>query len=639
MVNEQQIYLFNKGRNYESFRFLGCLPLASGDDEQGYHFAVWAPGAHEVSLVGDMNDWQVGLNPMTRSRHGGIWTLALPEARQWQRYKYAVTGRDDQTVLKADPFARHHETRPGTASIVYDPDDYEWQDEAWLSARALPAEPAPLHIYELHLGSWRRYPDGNVYNYREIARQLGDYCLDMGFNCVELMPITEYPLDASWGYQVTGYFAPTSRYGTPDDFKFFVDYLHRLGIRVILDWVPAHFPRDAFGLARFDGGPLYEYTDPRIGEHREWGTLVFNYSRMEVVSFLISSAMFWISEFHLDGLRVDAVSSMLYTDFARTEFILNRYGGTENLEAIEFIKHLNSVLIGRFPGIYMIAEESTSYPYVTTATEEGGLGFTHKWNMGWMNDTLDYMDYDYYLRGHHHNNLTFSMTYAFSERYILPFSHDEVVHGKRSLIDRMPGDLWRKFACLRATLMYQMAHPGAKLNFMGYEFAQFIEWRFYEELEWFMLDYPRHRQTRDFVRTLNHFYLNEPCLWARERDWSGFSWLQVDDSQHSVYAFARHDGEGNSLVALFNLTPAPQVGYRLPMPHAGRYRVVLSSDDHAFDGSGYWRPDSRGLRFETEPTADAEGVEAAQPPSLVLDLPPLCAVYLIYEPEEGPVEA
>ncbi|MDI9469834.1 MAG: 1,4-alpha-glucan branching protein GlgB [Bacillota bacterium] len=655
MLDERLIYLFNQGTNYQSYRFLGSLPIRPGDPESGYRFAVWAPRAKQVWLVGDFNDWQTDSHPMQRTKTGGIWYIEMPTARLWQRYKYAVQGRDGMTVLKCDPYARHQETRPGTASILYDPDDYEWQDDDWLAGRQSADTPAPLNIYEVHLGSWRRYPDGNVMNYRELARQLGDYCVDMGYNCVELLPVTEYPFDTSWGYQVTGYFAPTSRYGTPADFKFFVDHLHQLGIRVLLDWVPAHFPRDEFGLARFDGEPLYEHPDPRLGAHEEWGTLVFNYGRAEIESFLISSAWFWISEFHLDGLRVDAVSSILYTDYGRSDFVRNRYGGTTYLEAMDFLKHLNSVLLGSFPTIFLVAEESTSFPNVTKTTEEGGLGFTHKWNMGWMHDTLDYMDFDYYLRQHHHNQLTFSMTYAFSERFVLPFSHDEVVHGKRSLLDRMPGDLWRKFASFRTMLMYQIAHPGAKLNFMGYELGTFIEWRYYEELEWFLLEYPRHRQTQHFVRDLNRLYLSEPCFWQRDSGWDGFEWLEADDAERSVFAFARHGENGEHVVCLFNMTPAPQVDYELELPRIGRYKVLLSSDDHAYDGSGYLKPESRGMILEARPAAavrstaglprssesifakpvkaavDPEGKELPQRGLLCFNLPPLAGLFLRFE--------
>ncbi len=640
---QEHAYLFHEGTNYQIADFLGAHPLAQG----GYRFVLWAPSAKAIAVVGDFNDWRVGAHPMQHDMELELWSIDIPEAETWQRYKYAILPGEGGTsewgealpadqaeyhpgwYLKSDPYARHYETPPATAAILYDPVDYVWQDEAWMLQRSGPKEPQALNIYELHLGSWRRYPDGSCYNYRDIAEQLADHCEQMGFNAVEFLPLTEYPFEGSWGYQVSGYFAPTSRYGTPADLKYLIDTLHQRGIRVFLDWVPAHFPRDAAGLARFDGRALFEHPDPRLGEHKEWGTLVFDYGRPEVRSFLMSSALFWLRDFHLDGLRVDAVSSMLYTHYGRSEYVLNRYGGVEYLEAIEFLKQLNQCIAQNFPKAFMMAEESTTYPKLTWPVSEGGLGFTHKWNMGWMHDTLDYSELDYYLRVTRHNKLSFGMTYIFDEHYILPYSHDEVVHGKRSLIDRMPGDLWRKFAAYRCLLMFQMAHPGAKLNFMGYEFAPFIEWRYYEELEWFMLQYPRHQQTLDFVKNLNHIYLNEPCFWRAERGWDGFQWLVVNDYTNEVFAFARFDGEGNLLLAIFNFLPVPCDNYRLPVPKEGLYRCLLCSDDHRYDGSGYLAPSTEGRFYEVEALQLKDAANGGH--HLALDLPPLAALYLKWE--------
>ncbi len=600
-----QAYLFNKGLNYQSYNLLGAHPLDRGDQPSGYRFAVWAPFAKNVSVVGDFNNWDRDANPLERDHDTGIWQGVVTEAKQWQRYSYMVHGADDRVVQKADPFARHAETRPNIASILYDGrNDYEWEDKEWLANRPSAFDPQPLNIYEVHLGSWRRYEDGNVYNYRTTAVELAEYLLEMGYIAVEVMPITEYPLDASWGYQVTGYFAPTSRYGTPADFKFFVDHMHANGIRVILDWVPAHFPKDSFGLARFDGTPLFEYADSRIGEHKSWGTLVFDYSKKEVLSFLLSSAWFWLDEFHIDGFRFDAVSSMIYLDYDRDEFVRNVDGGNENHEALDFLRNINDLMHKHFPGVLMIAEESTAYPYITKPTSEGGLGFSHKWNMGWMHDTLKYMSLDYIHRPFHHNQLSFSMTYAFSENYILSLSHDEVVHGKKSLIDRMPGDIWRKFANYRAMMMYMMSHPGGKLNFMGGEFAQFIEWRFKEELQWFMLQHENHQKFHNFMKVLNHFYLDSPAFWEQDNNWMGFEWNQADDYENSVYIYTRVGKYENQIIlVILNLTPAVIENYELEAPRYGSYRVVLNSDDSRYGGSCYWGEDSADTehRFVTSP--------------------------------------
>jgi 1,4-alpha-glucan branching enzyme len=505
----------------------------------------------------------------------------------------------------------------------------------------------PLNIYEVHLGSWRRAPDGSCLNYRDIARQLGPYLRQMGYNAVELLPVMEHPLDESWGYQVTGFFSVTSRYGTPADFKFLVDTLHGLGIRVILDWVPAHFPRDSHGLACFDGAALFEYADRRIGEQPEWGTLVFDYGKSEVRSFLISSAWFWLQEMHADGLRFDAVSSMLYRDYGRADFLPNADGGKENYEAIAFLRQLNGLVREKLPSCLLIAEESTAWSKVSHPVSYGGLGFTHKWDMGWMHDTLDYLVRDFGDRGCHHNQLSFSMFYAFSERFILPLSHDEVVHGKRSLIGRMPGDIWRQAAGLRAFYLYQMTHPGGKLLFMGSEFGQFVEWRFGQELEWFLLENAHHRQLQDFVAALNHYYLAQPALWQTDTSWDGFAWIVADDAANSVYTYlrraapdpqeaGRQPAPEECRVVILNLSPEPRLAYRLGVPFPGPYRIDVNSDDRAFGGSGY-PPEPRLVPGQ----ADAAALNAepwpshGQPASLILNLPPLCGLILRPEPKSS----
>ena len=654
------VYLYNNGTNYQSYLLLGANPV-SVNDEEGWRFSVWAPKAHHVSLVGDFNDWNPEQTAMTRVGQSGIWTVFLAGDYAWERYKYAIYRADQRIVLKADPCARHNETRPSTASIAYPPDNYLWGDQDFIEEREDARSNSPLNIYELHLSSWRRYPDGNTYSYREAAVQLASYLKEMGYNAVELMPITEYPLDASWGYQVTGYFAPTSRYGTPEDFKFFVDMMHRHGIKVILDWVPSHFPKDEFGLFNFDGSATYEHPDPTKAYLQEWGTVQFDYARKEVHSFLISSANFWLTEYHIDGLRMDAISSMIYLTFDRPATLRNQHGGTENLDAIEFLKHLNSVIYKAHPHAYLIAEESTAYPKITHPTEEEGLGFSHKWNMGWMHDTLDYMDLDYIMRPGSYNKMTFAMTYAFSEHYVLAFSHDEVVHGKRSLLDRMPGDLWRKFASLRVLLMFQMAHPGAKLNFMGYELGTFIEWRFYEELEWFMLQYERHCQTHDFVKALNHYYLESSAFWEQDDSWDGFEWLQADDAENCVFIFCRYPKSSKRMtIAIFNTTPAVVPRYSFRVPQGGHWKVVMNSDDSKWGGSNYkgdnytgsiimtkalntkdegqiWfqqiiakHPD-RIQALQKDPAyLDGKYVDIPELQRIEMDLPPLAAVYLEY---------
>ena len=618
-------YLFNRGEDYMIYNFLGAHPFTGENGDQGYIFRVWAPKASQVSVIGDFNDWEPGAAQMFKLGNSGIWEVKVVGASQWDRYKYRVIGADNRIYDKGDPYARHFETRPNNASILYDPNDYKWGDSAFRKNRPdAVKDPQPINIYELHLGSWRRHPDGNFFTYKELAIDLVDYCRKMNYTHIELMPILEHPLDASWGYQVTGYYAVTSRFGTPADFKYFVDILHQAGIAIILDWVPAHFPKNLEGLVRFDGTPCYEYSDPRIGEHREWGTYVFDYSKNEVISFLISNAIFWLEEFHIDGLRVDAVSSMLYRDYGRQSYIPNKYGGNENLEAIEFFKKLNSIVRSKYPSVMMIAEESTAWPKVSHPVEDGGLGFTHKWNMGWMHDTLDYFATDSYARGWHHDQFCFSMMYAFSENYVLSLSHDEVVHGKYSLIDKMPGDVWRKFASLRTLFMYQMSHPGAKLNFMGAEFGQFIEWRFYEELQWFMLDFESHRLLQEYCSQLNRFYIDHPQLWRDDKTWAGFEWIDASDTVNNVFIYARKSPKAseNDIYVALNMVPQPLEEYKIPVYELGTYKIVMNTDDMAYGGSGY----PTGL----SPEGTFEAVDEpynGKPYHIKLNLPPLAGIY------------
>jgi 1,4-alpha-glucan branching enzyme len=618
-----QAFLFNTGRDHRCYNLLGAHPATGSNGGQGWRFAVWAPKAAAVAVAGTFNEWDETGLPLVQQGSTGIWTGFTSNAAQWDRYKYAITTSDGTVFLKADPLARHSETRPGTASILYNEADFDWSDMDYLQNRLQAGSRFPLNIYEVHLGSWRRHEDGSFMNYRQIALLLGAYLIDMGYTAVELLPVMEHPLDDSWGYQVTGYFSVTSRFGTPADFKFFINHLHGLGIRVILDWVPAHFPRDAHGLARFDGSALFEYADSRLGEHQEWGTYVFNYARDEVRSFLISNALFWISEFHVDGLRVDAVSSMLYRNYGRTDYLPNIHGGSENLEAITFLREMNATILGYHPDVMMIAEESTAFCKVSHPINDGGLGFTHKWNMGWMHDTLEYMGCDFANRKNHQDLLSFSMTYAFSENFILPFSHDEVVHGKRSLIERMPGDNWRRFASLRVLLLYQLTHPGAKLMFMGGEFGQFIEWRFYEQLEWFLLDYEPHRLLQDFVRQINHLYRNEPSLYEQDDSWNGFSWHNLSDTENSVLVYSRWSKAGEGTVVVLNLSPNPLTGYCIGVPWGEPCRIVINSDDLMFGGSGY------PISAENEGTLVAiSEPRDGQPASLVLDIPPLAGLFI-----------
>ncbi|MBC8576348.1 1,4-alpha-glucan branching protein GlgB [Yanshouia hominis] len=622
---ELPAYLFHQGTNYRSQELLGAHPIRRG---RGYAtvFRVWAPNAAAVSVVGDFNAWDRTAAPMTRITEQGIWECVIRKRKRFDSYKYAVETRDGRVLMKADPYGFHTECPPQTASKYYPLDRYEWQDAEWMAARTKRRHlTEPLNIYEVHAGSWRTYPDGTPFGYRKLADELSDYAAGMGYTHIELLPVSEYPFEGSWGYQATGYFAPTARYGEPDDFKYFVDRCHRRGIGVILDWVGGHFPRDAQGLFEFDGQPLYEYQDMRKGDQPQWGTRVFDFGRNEVQCFLVSNALFWIEEYHIDGIRVDAVASMLYLDYGREEgqWARNEQGGRENLEAVAFLKKLNSEILTRHPDAMMIAEESSAWPMVTKPPYIGGLGFTFKWNMGWMNDSLAYIALDPVYRSYHHDKLTFGMFYAFSENFILPISHDEVVHGKRSLVNKMPGDYWQKFAGFRAFLGYMMAHPGKKLNFMGSEFAQFIEWDYKKELDWLLLDYPAHRQAQEYVRCLNHVYRSTRPLYEVENSWEGFRWLVVDDSAQNVIAFARFDERGRALVAVINFSPVVREHYRIGVPQEGGYEEILNSDSVEFGGGGVMNPGP----LAAEPVA-MHGC----PQSLEITVPPLAAVYLIADP-------
>ena len=589
-ISEADQYLFAQGTHYDIYKKLGAHQSVE-DGKKGMSFAVWAPHAASVSVIGTFNSWNETANQMEKLGPGGIYKTFIPDVGLGELYKFLIITPDGRKLYKADPFANQGEVRPGTASVTTDITNFKWSDSKWIEERnAQDPEKAPVAIYECHIGSWMKHPDteDGFYNYREFADRIVEYLKKLKYTHIELMGIAEHPFDGSWGYQVTGYFAPTSRYGTPDDFMYFVNKCHENGIGVILDWVPAHFPKDEFGLYEFDGEACYEYADPNKGEHKQWGTRVFDYGRTEVQSFLMSSALFWLEVYHVDGLRVDAVASMLYLDYGREdgEWSPNTYGGRENLEAVAFIKKLNETIFGEHGDIMMIAEESTSWPMVSKPVYLGGLGFNFKWNMGWMNDCLRYFSLDGLFRKFNHDCLTFSFFYAFSENFVLPISHDEVVHGKCSLISKMPGTYEEKFAGVRSFLAYMMAHPGKKLLFMGQEFGQFIEWNYKQELDWLLLDYDMHRKLKEFSRTLNRFYKRNPAMWEIDYSWEGFSWISSDDSANSVIAFRRMDKKGDELIAVCNFTPVTRENYRIGVPDKGTYRIVLNTDSVEFGGSG-----------------------------------------------------
>ena len=596
-IGELDQYLFSMGTHYDIYKKMGAHEAVM-NGKKGVYFAVWAPNAATVSVIGEFNGWREEANPMTRLEPSGIYEGFVVGAKVDMLYKFFIKTKDGRGLYKADPFANYAEQRPGTASRITDITKLKWSDAAWMEARKQrDNDSLPVSIYEVHPGSWKKHPHGEdedgFYNYRELAKSLAEYVKEMGYTHVELMGIAEHPFDGSWGYQVTGYYAPTSRYGTPEDFAYMVNYLHKQKIGVILDWVPAHFPRDAHGLAEFDGGCVYEYADPKKGEHPEWGTKVFDFGKSEVKNFLIANALYWVEHFHIDGLRVDAVASILYLDYGREngQWIPNIYGGNKNLEAIEFFKHLNSVVLGRNHGAMMIAEESTAWPKVTGKPEEDGLGFSHKWNMGWMNDFLEYMKLDPYFRKWNHNKMTFSMTYAYAEKYILVLSHDEVVHLKCSMINKMPGLYDDKFANLRAGYAYMLGHPGKKLLFMGQEFAQLQEWSEARELDWYLLAEEKHQQMQNYVKALLHLYKKTPALYDADQDPCGFEWINADDADRSIFSFVRHSKDGKSnLLFVINFTPVARPDYRVGVPKRKQYRLVLDGDAAEFGGNTTERP-------------------------------------------------
>ena len=605
-------HLFYEGKNVRAYEYLGAHRQSDGS----VVFRTWAPNAKSISVVGDFNDWNPQANYMYKCNSGGVWECEIQGVADFCVYKYCVESNWNTMTQKSDPYGYHFETRPSNATRFYDIEGYEWNDQEWREKQVPDKLDKPMNIYEMHAGSWRTYHDGNPFGYVKLAEELVPYLKEMNYTHVELMPMTEYPYDGSWGYQVCGYYAPTSRYGEPKDFMKFIDILHQNGIGVIMDWVPAHFPKDAHGLYRFDGTPTYEYSDWRKGEHKEWGTCVFDFGRNEVRSFLISNALFWLDKYHIDGLRVDAVASMLYLDYNRNngEWMPNIYGGHENLEAVEFLKMLNTAVNKYYPNAMMIAEESTAWPQVTGKPEDGGLGFTFKWNMGWMNDSIRYFSMDPVYRSYDHNLLTFSLMYAFSEHFVLALSHDEVVYGKASMLQKMPGDYWQKFAGLRAFMTYVMAHPGKKLSFMGAEFGQFDEWNYQKQLDWNLLEYPMHAKLKEFNKQLNKFYLDHPELWEVDGSWHGFQWIALDDYQQSIISFRRIDKLGNELIAICNFCPVRREGYRIGVPVHGRYTQIFSSDAAEFGGTG----ENNGTVASTEdiPMHDQEQSIAVNLPSL-----------------------
>ena len=617
-ISEFQLYLFNEGTNFRTYEMLGAHKIKGG-----YRFAVWAPNAEKVCLCGSFNNWNDADMPLEKIGKTGVWYGVFGNVSEGDLYKYAVYDKNGNIVLKSDPYAFYSELRPNTASVVRDIGGYKWQDSKWVAARAKNAPyDKPMLIYEVHLGSWKQHEDGSFYTYRELAAELIPYVRDMGYTHIEMMPVTEYPFDGSWGYQVTGYFSATSRYGTPEDLKYFIDECHKNGLFVIMDWVPAHFPRDRHGLFMFDGTATYEYADPRIGEHKDWGTMVFDYSRNEVVSFLMSSAYFWCREFHMDGLRVDAVSSMLYRDYSRNdgEWVPNIYGGNQNIEAIDFLRNLNKMMFSEFPNILMIAEESTAWGMVTGSVDKGGLGFNYKWNMGWMNDTLRYMSMDPLFRKGNHNLLTFLMFYAYSENFILPLSHDEVVHGKCSLLNKMSGDYDAKFASYRTLIAYFLALPGKKLMFMGGDLGEFIEWRYDEGLEWKLLEYEKHYKLNRYLKTINHYYLDSKPFWQNEENWDGFAWINDHDCENSVLSFMRKGKRrGDNVIVVCNFTPVCRKHYVIGVPSAGEYVVEMDSSWEEFGGCAK----KKKAKYKAEKMSFGE-----YPYSLKIDINGLSALYI-----------
>ncbi len=595
-IGELDHYLFGQGTHYEIFKKLGAHPVKNGR-KKGVYFAVWAPHAKSVSVVGEFNNWDRTANIMERMEPLGIYTCFVADVAEYAMYKFCIETYKGEFINKSDPFAYHAELRPGTASKVFDISKIKWTDQAWMEQRRKwKHTEQPMSIYEVHIGSWKKHPEGEdgFYNYREFAKEIAKYVKDMGYTHIELIGIAEHPFDGSWGYQVTGYFAPTSRYGTPEDFAWMVDYLHKNKIGIILDWVPAHFPRDAHGLADFDGTPVYEYADPRKGEHPDWGTKIFDFGKYEVRNFLISNALYWIEHFHIDGLRVDAVASILYLDYGKQDgqWVANEYGGNKNLEAVEFFKHLNSVVLGRNPGALMIAEESTAWPAVTGDVKDDGLGFSLKWNMGWMHDFTEYMKLDPYFRKGAHYNMTFAMSYAYSEKYILVLSHDEVVHLKCSMLNKMPGLGFDKFANLKVAYAFMMGHSGKKLLFMGQEFAQLQEWSEKRQLDWYLLEEDWHRQVQNWVRDLLHLYKRRKAFYELDNSWEGFEWVNADDKDRSIYSFIRHaKGGRQNLLFVCNFTPMARDDYRVGVPRRKQYKLILNSDEAQYGGSGKERPE------------------------------------------------
>ncbi|MEN8763881.1 MAG: 1,4-alpha-glucan branching protein GlgB [Thiogranum sp.] len=621
-LGDLDLHLFGEGRHLHAYRFLGAQ-LCEVEGVKGTRFGVWAPGAERISVVGDWNHWDGRFHPMRARGGSGVWELFIPGVSAHANYKFEIRNREYGSIqLKTDPYGQAFELRPGTASITQPPDTYAWNDQQWMKARAGGDWlHTPMSVYEVHLGSWQRDGQGQFLNYRLLAEWLVNYVKETGFTHIELLPVTEHPFDGSWGYQTTGYFAPTSRFGKPDDFRFFVDYCHQNGIGVILDWAPGHFPKDDFALARFDGTMLYEHEDPRRGEHRDWGTLIFNYGRNEVRNFLLSSAIYWLEEMHIDGLRVDAVASMLYLDYSRDpgDWVPNEYGGRENLDAVHFLRHLNEVTHAEQPGSMIIAEESTAWPQVTRPVDVGGLGFSMKWNMGWMHDTLQYMNKEPVHRKYHHNQLTFGVLYAFNENFVLPFSHDEVVHGKGSMLDKMSGDSWQRFANLRLLYTFMFSYPGKKLLFMGSEFGQYAEWDFDSELDWHIMQNPRHSGMKQLVHDLNLLYRHETALHQQDFESDGFQWIDCHDAERSILSYCRYSSDQTAVVVL-NFTPEPCHGYRLGVPADGEYKLRLNSDAGFYSGSN----------MSVQGNYSSQTVTwMHQPHSIVLEVPPLAGLILI----------